>query len=129
VWESQRLFDEQTPEDESPFFDAALRARSSRSLEHVFTMLSLVFPRRPLEIAYRGLYASDPNLRGTALEYLEVILPTEIREDLWPFLEDQRSSAVVSPKSREEALESLLRSHQSIQIDLAEIRKRAEDTS
>jgi AAA family ATP:ADP antiporter len=129
VWESQRLFDEQTPEDESPFFDAALRARSSRSLEHVFTMLSLVFPRRPLEIAYRGLYASDPNLRGTALEYLEVILPTEIREDLWPFLEDQRPSAVVSPKSREEALESLLRSHQSIQIDLAEIRKRAEDTS
>ena len=79
VWESQRLFDDQAPEDESPFFDEAIRARTSRSLEHVFTMLSLVLPRRPLEIAYRGLYASDQNLRGTALEYLEVILPAEIR--------------------------------------------------
>jgi hypothetical protein len=124
VWESQRLFDDQAPEDESPFFDEAIRARTSRSLEHVFTMLSLVLPRRPLEIAYRGLYASDQNLRGTALEYLEVILPAEIRADLWPFLEDRRSTPS-STKSREEILDSLLRSHDSIEIDLAEIRRRA----
>ncbi|MGH2570086.1 MAG: hypothetical protein ACRDGR_02595, partial [bacterium] len=123
VWERQRPLHE-SPEEESPFFDEAIRDRASRSLEHIFTMLSLVLPRRPLEIAYRGLYASDASLRGTALEYLEVILPTEIREAIWSHIEDRRPAAPTE-KSREEVLDSLLRSHHSIEIDLAEIRKRA----
>jgi hypothetical protein len=123
VWESQHAVDE-TPEEESPFFDEAMRDRTSRSLEHIFTMLSLILPRRPLEIAYRGLHASDPSLRGTALEYLAVILPAEVREAIWSHIEDRRP-AVPTAKSRDEALDSLLRSHHSIEIDLAEIRRRA----
>jgi len=124
VWESQRLFDDTDADAEAaPFFDEAIRTRTSRSLEHVFTLLSLVLPRRPLQIAYRGLYASDESLRGTALEYLEVILPPEIREGLWPFLEDRRPAPSGS-KSRQEILDSLLRSHHSIEIDLSEIRRR-----
>jgi hypothetical protein len=123
VWERQGSPLE-SPEEQSPFFDEAIRDRASRSLEHIFTMLSLVLPRRPLEIAYRGLYASDASLRGTALEYLEVILPTEIREAIWAHIEDRRPAAPTE-KSREEVLDSLLRSHHSIEIDLAEIRRRA----
>jgi hypothetical protein len=123
VWGSQRPLDE-APGEESPFFDEALRHRASRSLEHIFTMLSLVLPRRPLEIAYRGLHASDPHLRGTALEYLEVVLPAEIREAIWTHLEDRRPASPAA-KSRDEALDSLLRSHHSIELDLAEIRRRA----
>jgi hypothetical protein len=123
VWERHRPLHE-SPEEQSPFFDEAIRDRTSRSLEHIFTMLSLVLPRRPLEIAYRGLYASDPSLRGTALEYLEVILPQEVREAIWSHIEDRRPAAPVA-KSKDEVLDSLLRSHHSIEIDLAEIRRRA----
>ena len=34
------------------------------------------------------LHTSDPVLRGTALEYLEGVLPPDIRDRLWPFLGD-----------------------------------------
>jgi len=48
-------------------------------LDHVFTLLSLVFEREPLHIALQALRGSDGVLRGTALEYLENILPPEMR--------------------------------------------------
>jgi hypothetical protein len=124
VWESQRLLDEQS--GDSPFHDQVLRERSSRSLEHVFTVLSLIYPKQPLTIAYRGLHTEDQNLRGTALEYLESILPPALQESLWPFL-DEGKERVKPTKSRDEILDSLLRSHESIQIDLNEIRKRAKE--
>ena len=39
-------------------------------------------PTTPLQIAYRGLHTTDPVLRGTALEYLEGVLPPDIRDRL-----------------------------------------------
>lgn len=87
-------------------------------------MLSLVYARQPLGIAYRGLHASDRVLRGTALEYLEQILSPTIRSCLWPFLDDDRE---VHHPSRgvDDALDSLLRSHESIQVDLEKLRRRS----
>jgi len=62
-------------------------------------------------------------LRGTALEYLEGVVPAQIRERLWPFLEDERpASRVVRP--RQEILEDLLRSHPSIKLNLEELKRR-----
>jgi hypothetical protein len=122
VWESQRLLDEEPPEEEE-FVDELVRDRASRSLEHVFTLLSLAFPRRPLVLAFHGLYTDDEHLRGTALEYLEGVLPADVRAALWPYLEDSRPPER-SPQSRAEALERLLRSHGSIQLNLEEARRR-----
>ena len=122
VWESNRLLDE-LASDESPFYDEVLRTRSSRSLEHVFNVLSLVYPKQPLRIAYRGLHATDLTLRGTALEYLEQILPPRIRESLWTFLDDDRRAGP-SAKSLEDVVDSLMRSHESIQIDLERLRRK-----
>ena len=62
------------------------RERAARSLSHVFALLSLIIPREPLQIAYRSLHVEDHHLRGTALEYLETVLPPAIRQVLWPFL-------------------------------------------
>src|SRR5262249_32088024 len=56
IWESQRLLDRADEDDGSPFVDEFLRQRASRSLEHVFTVLSLVLPAQPLTIAFRGLH-------------------------------------------------------------------------
>jgi hypothetical protein len=124
VWESNRLLDDMGRE-ESPFYDEVLRARSSRSLEHVFNVLSLLYPRQPLRIAYRGLHADDRALRGTALEYLEQILPPAIREGLWPFLDDDRGPHDPS-RGLEDVMDSLLRSHESIQFHLEMLRRKEE---
>jgi len=82
--------------------------------------------KEPLLIAFRGLHTGDQNLRGTALEYLEGVLPQPIREHLWPFLEDSRPRSR-SPRPREEILADLLRSNQSIMINLEELKRLGRD--
>ena len=84
-------------------------------------------PPEPLRIAFRGLHTDDPRLRGTALEYLEGVLPPRIREQLWPFLEDRRPAASRETRPRDEILADLLRSHESIMINLEELQRRAQD--
>jgi hypothetical protein len=123
VWESQRLLDRIEGDEESVFVDEFLRARANRSLEHVFTLLSLVLPREPLRIAFRGLHLDDTVLRGTALEYLNSVLPEPIREKLWPFFEGTDEAAHPS-RTREEIIEALFESNDSIQISLEELRRR-----
>jgi hypothetical protein len=125
IWENQRLLDDGANEEDSPFASGALRGRSSRSLEHVFNLLSLVHPRQPLSIAYEGLHTTDDHLRGTAIEYLESVLSSEIREALWRLLD--RKGREGYARSADETLESLLKSQDSIRINLEEIRSRAKE--
>ncbi len=122
VWQSHRLLDRMEDEQWSPMVDEVLRERANRSLEHVFTVLSLVLPRQPLKVAFRGLHTEDALLRGTALEYLETALPERIREALWPFLEDTRvRKREVRPT--DEILADLLQSNQSIVLSLEQMKK------
>jgi AAA family ATP:ADP antiporter len=124
VWESQRLLHQLEDREEKDFFvDEFVKDRANRSLAHVFTLLSLVLPKEPLQIAFRGLHTDDRTLRGTALEYLEGVLPPSIRDRLWPYLEDQRTSPKPS-RPREAILEDLLRSNHSIMINLEELKRR-----
>jgi AAA family ATP:ADP antiporter len=121
IWEGQRLL--AGTDSESPL-DDFVRDRASHSLAHVFNLLSLVLPREPLQIAFRSLHSEDRLLRGTALEYLEGVLPAPIRQGLWPFLVRARGSRP-APK-REEILANLLRSNPSVTlVDLAEKLKAA----
>jgi hypothetical protein len=69
---------------------------ADQRLSHVFSLLSLVLPREPLQIAYRGLQSNDRRLRGTALEYLESTLPPHLRAGLLPLLV-RRPARSVSP--------------------------------
>jgi hypothetical protein len=124
VWESRRLLDELDVQDTVSFVDEFVRNRAGQSLAHVFTLLSVVLPREPLQIAFRSLYTDDRNLQGTALEYLEGVLPPPIRERLWPFLEDRRP-VVRSTRPRDEIVADLLRSNVSIMLNLEELKRRA----
>jgi hypothetical protein len=123
VWEGRRLLDRLDEGEPATSVDEFIRSRASQSLGHVFTVLSLALPPEPLQIALRGLHAGDENLRGTALEYLESILPPMIREPLWPFLEDHRPAGRTM-RSREEILADLVRSNHSIMLNLEEFRRR-----
>jgi hypothetical protein len=84
----------------------------------VFTLLSIVLPTEPLRVAFGALHAGDQRVRGTALEYLDAVLPHDIRERLWPFLE---APAAVRPplRPREEIVADLLRMNESIVLNVA----------
>jgi hypothetical protein len=98
--------------------EAAVRAAqhagdSPRHLEHVFALLGLFLDREPLEIARRALDAADRALRGTALEYLDNVLPPSVREGLWPHLASGRQPGP-SGRSVDEVRDDLLRSTSSL---------------
>ena len=120
VWEGRRMLDGFSTQ--SPL-DTFVRDRAGESLAHVFTLLSLVLPREPLQLAFRGLQTDDQHLRGTALEYLDSVLPTPIRRRLWPFLEHRPSRLAARP--REEVIAALLQSNKSIMLNLEELRRRS----
>lgn len=60
---------------------------SNYSMEHVFTLLGLVLDREALSLALHAVASADRNLSGTALEYLEHVLPEDVRRALWPRLQ------------------------------------------
>jgi hypothetical protein len=124
VWQSHRLLDTVDPEARS-FVDEFLKDRAGQSLAHVFTLLSLVLPTSPLQIAYRGLHTDDPKLRGTAIEYLDGVLPQDISQRLAPFIGTAGQTAH-DARPREEILADLLRSNESIMLNLEELRRRVD---
>ena len=85
-----------------------------RGLVHAFTLLGLVLEREPLSIAYRAMRSEDPGLRGTAYEYLEVVLPPRLRDVLIPLLGDVKPSARGRARGPSELAEELLRSSASL---------------
>jgi ATP/ADP translocase len=121
VWESRQLIDA-PPDDTSPMEIDLLRDRVSRSLEHLFTLLSLILPRSTLRLAFHALHTDDPYLRGTALEYLETVLPETVWRKLWPLL-DAGEMPTRQPRASGEALRDLLRSQETISVALSEVRK------
>lgn len=123
VWEGRRMLDGFSTQ--SPL-DAFVRDRAGESLAHVFTLLSLVLPREPLQLAFRGLHTSDLHLRGTALEYLDSVLPAQVRQRLWPFLEQAPQRRTTRPP--EDLIAALLRSNKSIMLNLEELRRRSPDS-
>ena len=56
-------------------------------LDQVFILLGFVVEREPLALALRALSFDDEKLRGTALEYLENVVPEPIRSAIWPHLQ------------------------------------------
>jgi ATP/ADP translocase len=124
VWQSRPLLDRVEHEDGDPFVEA-LTLRATQSLAHVFTILSLTLPREPLRIAFRGLHTDDQRLRGTALEYLELILPPSIHERLWPFLAPS-TRAGNARRSPETVVAELLQSNESILLNLSDLKRRSE---
>ena len=124
VWESRRLLDRLDDHDPSALVDQLVSARADKTLAHVFTLLSLVLPAQPLLIAFRALQTDDRNLRGTAFEYLESVLPPDTRNLLWPFLENSHPTRG-NARPREAIVEDLLRSHPSISLSLEELNRRS----
>jgi ATP:ADP antiporter, AAA family len=87
-------------------------------LEHIFRLLSLSLSREPLHVAFQALHTNDTYLRGTALEYLESILPAGIRETLLEFLEGP-SRPAANRRSADQIAEELMQSRHRIELKLS----------
>jgi ATP/ADP translocase len=90
VWELARLLD---AEADDGFVERRVGLRGELSLEHTFRLLSLLLDRGTVRAAYHGIILNDPELKSFALEYLEQVLPHDVRDRLWPFIGDLSASA------------------------------------
>lgn len=108
IWEMQRLLDVRPGSDE--LVVDKVYGRGELSLEHTFRLLSLVLDPEPIRTAFHGIVLSDDRLKSISLEYLEQVLPDDVRDHLWPFIGDisdfqrQRQS-----RSMDEVVADLLR--------------------
>ncbi len=98
VWEMQRLLDKVDAAEKDDLIERHIDVRGMLSLEHTFRMLTLVLDPIPVRIAFYGILLVDERLKSFALEYLEHVLPEDIRKNLWPHIGDvseaQRKAAM-----------------------------------
>lgn len=99
VWEMQRLLDGEPEEDD--LVSQRVGVRGELSLEHTFRLMSLVLEPEVVRAAFHGIILDDERLRSFSLEYLEQVLPPDVRDSLWPFIGD------VSEYRRHKSLRSL----------------------
>lgn len=85
-------------DDDAPSLVDRLRHdRLDRTVEHVFNVLALHLDPESLRTAFKALHEEDDALRGIALEYLETVLPDEVRDLVWPFLGQARPMRAARP--------------------------------
>jgi len=106
-------------EDHGVKVNEVLKEREFTGLAHIFALLALVLPEKPLGLAQRALQTGDARLRGVALEYLESVLPRNIGEKL--FAQVEAPLPVHHPAQTQEALAKLLDASPSIVARLEEL--------
>jgi hypothetical protein len=95
--------------------------------EHVFNLLALALDREPVRIAARAFATDDAYVRGTALEYLETVLPAPIFVALRPRL----SVPGPAPTARRPAAEvraDLIRAGTTMTVSLDDLRRQLDST-
>ncbi len=85
VWELQRLLDADESDD---LLHDRVGLRGEISLEHTFRLLTLVLDPDLVRAAFHGIILDEKKLKSFSLEYLEHVLPHDIRTRLWPFIGD-----------------------------------------
>jgi hypothetical protein len=114
-WRELRILD--AHDDVVGDLELVVQERSNRGLEHVFNLLQLVLSPETVRIAYRALHTDDRALRGTALEYLEQVLPPDVRDAILPCLDaDARGLAPLRPQ--EHVVAELVASSAAIHANL-----------
>jgi len=117
LWRSHRLLDGQ---DRGPrFVDSPAVRKAPAGLRHVFCLLGLVLPHEALGLCLEGILTRDPQLRGTALEYLDGVLPADVRQQLWPKLEVAERTPRPAAADPDSALRTLMGSRERIRTLLS----------
>jgi ATP:ADP antiporter, AAA family len=89
---------------------------SQSGIDHVFALLALCTKGGSLELVRQGLKTDDRKLRGTALEYLESLLPEAVRAPMIQALAQRPEPRAAEARSEAQLLDELKR---SIRADLS----------
>jgi ATP/ADP translocase len=92
--------------------------------EHVFNLLALALDREPVRIAARAFGTDDAYMKGTALEYLETVLPARLFSALRPLLAVPGAPARGRPAADVRA--DLIRAGTTMTVSLDEVRRQLE---
>jgi AAA family ATP:ADP antiporter len=65
----------------------ALGESMEKETERIFRLLKMLYPEHDLHSAYVGLQSSDPVVHDNSLEFIDTILPPEIRAVLMPIID------------------------------------------
>jgi hypothetical protein len=95
--------------------------------EHVFNLLALTLDREPVRIAARAFTTEDAYVRGTALEYLETVLPARVFFAFQPLL-SATGPAPVRRRPAAEVRADLIRVGETMTVSLDELRRRLDAT-
>jgi hypothetical protein len=90
--------------------------------EHAFNLLALALDREPVRIAATAFAGGDDFVRGTALEYLETVLPPPIFSAFQPLLA-VRGPAPARRRPAAEVKADLIRAGATMTISLDELRR------
>ncbi len=82
-------------------------------LRYLFSLFGIIFGANVMDICYESLQVKDPTVRGTALEYLDNLLPQNIRRPLWPLIEAEPTRPK-SERSMQEIMEDLLQAGRTL---------------
>jgi hypothetical protein len=93
--------------------------------EHVFNLLALALEREPVRIAARAFGTDDGYMRGTALEYLETVLPARLLAAFRPLL-DAPGPPAAPRRPAAEVRADLIRAGMTMTVSLDEIRRQLE---
>jgi HEAT repeat protein len=64
-----------------------LRESMEKEKERIFRLLKMLYPEHDLHSAYVGLQSRDPLVHDNALEFIDTVLPPEIRAVLMPIID------------------------------------------
>jgi ATP:ADP antiporter, AAA family len=90
--------------------------------EHVFNLLALSLDREPTRIAARAFATEDAYVRGTALEYLETVLPARVFIAFRPLL-DAAGPAPASRRAAAEVRADLIRAGTTMTFSVDDLRR------
>ena len=104
---------------------ARRRRRRATVREHVFNLLALALDREPVRIAALAFETDDPYLRGTALEYLETVLPSASSRARTALLATHAAARRGAARRRgaAEARAELLHAGVTLKVSLDEVRR------
>lgn len=99
-----------------------LRESMEKETERIFRLLKMLYPEHDLHSAYVGLQSSDPMVHDNALEFIDNVLPPEIRAVLMPVIDRD-----VSIKDRIQRANQLLGSTLGGQEEAVEVLTQSAD--
>jgi len=123
IWRSLTSLDAHLPGTNAIGSTQGRRVR--QGMTFVATLLQTLLDPGPLTLAIRGLASDVGGQRGTALEYLENVLPTALFGDLSPLLEDPRLTRL-GMASRADILSEIAESDAREGVNLAVVREQVD---